>query len=111
MFFYVFTFFSGIIVIPTLGVIAPGFIFCSIIALMGGFIKLLGYVFQFKVPFITFRISNIELNPIVSFILSIVLALILYLVAKGAWKLLKDYIKYVKDTQKKVINNYKVCSD
>ncbi len=93
--FYIHIFFSGIFVVPTLGIIAPTFILFGIGAPLMGFIKLISYIFKFTVPFVSFQIGNFELNPIISFILSIVIGLILYLIGKGAWKLLLKYKKYV----------------
>ena len=40
-----------------------------------------------------------ELNPIISFILSVAIGLVLYLIGKGAGKLLLKYMKYVKNKQ------------
>lgn len=102
MLFYISTFFSGIFVIPILGIVAPVFIISSIITPLSGFLKLIGYLFNFNVPFVIFQIGNIELNPIISFILSMLIGLILYFLGKGAWKLLLKYIKYIKNEQMKL---------
>lgn len=95
--FYIGVFFSGIFVIPTLGVVAPVFTLCAIIAPLGGLVKLIGYIFNFSVPFVSFQIGNFELEPISGFILSVALGLVLYLIGKGAGNLLLKYIKYVKN--------------
>ena len=97
--FYIGTFFLGIFIVPTLGIIAPIFILCGIIAPLGGLIKLIGYIFNFGVPFVVFQIGNFELDPIISFILSVAIGLVLYLIGKGAGKLLLKCIKYVKNKQ------------
>lgn len=97
--FYIGVFFSGIFIVPTLGIIAPTFMLCGIIAPLSGLIKLIGYIFNFNVPYVNFQINNFELDPINSFILSIIMGLILYLIGKGAWKLLIKYIKYIKGKQ------------
>ena len=91
--FYIQTFFFGIIIIPTLGIIAPSFILCSIIVPLSGLLKLIGYTFKFKIPFIIFQIGSLELNPIIGFIFSIIIGLVLYLIGKISWKLLLKYIK------------------
>ncbi len=97
--FYIGTFFLGIFIVPTLGIIALIFILCGIIAPLGGLIKLIGYIFNFGVPFVVFQIRNFELDPIISFILSVTIGLVLYLIGKGAGKLLLKCIKYVKNKQ------------
>ncbi len=93
--FYLGTFFSGIFVVPILGIIAPTFIFFGVITPLLGFVKLIGYLFNFTVPYVSFQIGDFELNPIIGFSLSIVVGLILYFVGKEAWKLLLKYGKYI----------------
>lgn len=93
--FYISIFLSGIFVVPTLGIISPVFILCGVIVPLSGFIKLIGSIFNFNVSFINFQIGNFEPNPIISFILSIVLGIILYLIGKCAWNLLLKYKKCV----------------
>lgn len=102
--FYIAVFFLGIFIIPTLGIIAPLFIICAVITLLGGFIKLLGYIFNFNVPFIVFQIGTIELNPIIAFILSLMISAILYFTGKGAWKLLLRFMRKITEEQKKLEN-------
>lgn len=100
--FYISVFFSGIFIIPTLGIIAPTFIVCGIIIPILGFIKLIGYIYNFEVPFIMFQIDQVELNPIPAFILSIITGLVLYLIGKYLWHILKKYINKVKTESQKL---------
>ncbi|MCX4255215.1 MAG: hypothetical protein OSJ63_08155, partial [Bacilli bacterium] len=58
--FYLCTFFSGIIIIPILGIIAPTFIICSIIVPLVGLIKVLSYLFKFELAFVIFEIGSVE---------------------------------------------------
>lgn len=102
--FYIEVFFSGIFIIPTLGLIAPTFILCGIVVPLSGLLKLIGYIFNFDVPFVIFQIGNFELNSIFSFILSIVMGVILYLIGKGAWRLLLKYIKFVNNKRNELEN-------
>jgi len=98
--FYIGTFFSGIIVIPTLGMIAPAFILSSLIVPLSGLLKLISYIFKFNIPFITIEIGN--MNPILGFASSILIGIILYFLGKYSWKILLKYIKYVKDEKLKL---------
>lgn len=102
--FYISVFFSGIFIIPTLGIIAPTFILCGLLAPICGLIKLIGYIFHIEVPFIMFQIGKYELSPIPGFILSIIIGLILYFIGKSSWYLLLKYINKVKETARKLEN-------
>lgn len=102
--FYISVFASGIFIIPTLGIIAPIFMLCGLLAPICGLIKLVGYIFHIEVPFIMFQIGKYELNPISSFILSIITGLILYFIGKYSWHLLLKYINKVKEKAQKFEN-------
>lgn len=93
---------SGVIVLTTLGIIAPTFILCGIISPIAGSIKLIGYIFNIDIPFITFQIGEFILNPILGFVLSIFIGIILYIVGIRAWKLLLGYIHIISDKKKKL---------
>ena len=100
--FYISTFFSGIIIVPTLGMIAPTFILGGIIVPLSGLLKLSGHIFKFDVPFINIELGSINLNPISTLILSIVIGLALYFLGISALRLLKKYTKYIKKEQLKL---------
>lgn len=102
--FYISVFASGIFIIPTLGIIAPIFMLCGLLAPICGLIKLIGYIFHIEIPFIMFQIGKYELNPISSFILSIITGLILYFIGKYSWHLLLKYINKVKEKAQKLEN-------
>ena len=95
--FYLGTFFSGIIIIPILGIIAPTFIICSIIVPLIGLIKVLSYLFKFELAFVIFEIGSVEINPFISLALSIIMGLTMYFLGKEMWKLLMKYLKYIKN--------------
>lgn len=95
--FYLGTFFSGIIIIPILGIIAPTFIICSIIVSLVGLIKVLSYLFKFELAFVIFEIGSVEINPFISLALSIIMGLTMYFLGKEMWKLLMKYLKYIKN--------------
>lgn len=95
--FYLGTFFSGIIIIPILGIIATTFIICSIIVPLVGLIKVLSYLFKFELAFVIFEIGSVEINPFISLALSIIMGLTMYFLGKEMWKLLMKYLKYIKN--------------
>lgn len=89
-------FFSSLFVIPSLGIIAPAFIICGIITPLAGFIKLIGYIFGFDVPFVIMQIGNFEPHPFLAFIISIIFGILLYKAGKKSWQLLIKYFEKVK---------------
>lgn len=90
---------SGMFVIPVLGICAPVFILCAAVALIAGVVKL------FLNPVIPYAdyigIAGIE-SPILVFVLSIIISVVLYLIGYGCWKLLVGYIKVVSKTKRRL---------
>ena len=99
--FYCLVSLTGIIILPTLGIIAPVFILCSFICPIGGIIHLISGIFNFNLPIVSFQFGNVILNPFLEFVLSLMSGIILYFIGKACWKILLLYInqvKKVKDT-------------
>lgn len=93
---------SGLIIIPTLAIIAPVFIACAVITPILGIVKLVDYLFNLGIPFvpyIKFQMGSTTLHPISSFIVSILTGIILYLIGHGSWKLLLNYCKKISKTK------------
>ncbi len=97
--FYGLTGFSGIFVIPALGIIAPTFLICGVISPLAGLIKLVGSLLGFDVPFIMFQMGSVTLSPPLGFVCSLAFGGLLLLLGWGAWKLLLCYIKTVSRTK------------
>lgn len=100
--FYILVGFTGIFILPTLGLIAPTFILCSMIVPILSFIKLITYFFGIDIPIILFQIGNFILNPILAFPVSILISIALYFIGKKSWKLLMNYIHYVSNKKKEL---------
>lgn len=94
--FYCLVCLTGIVILPTLGIIAPVFIICAFICPIGGIIHLISGIFNLNLPIVSFQFGNITLNPFLGFVLSIIIGIILYFIGKGCWKLLLLYINKVK---------------
>lgn len=94
--FYCLVSLTGIIILPTLGIIAPVFILCSFICPIGGIIHLISGIFNFNLPIVSFQFGNVILNPFLGFVLSIMIGIILYFIGKACWKILLLYINQVK---------------
>lgn len=100
--FYSLTGFSGLFVIPILGITAPIFVLCGAIAPIAGLIKFIGSLFGYDVPFIVAQFGSMTLSPAFTFLYSAVMGIILILLGKGAWKLLLRYIRIVSKTKKEL---------
>ncbi len=97
---------SGIILIPTLAIIAPVFIGCAFIMPVLATVKLVDSLLHLGIPYLDnigiVLTGIVELNPITEFILTLISAVLLYWVGRGAWKLMLYYIKSVSNTRKKI---------
>ena len=100
--FYSVVGFSGMIVIPCLAIIAPVFIFCGILTPILMAVKMISYIFALGIPYVEnfgiFVGGIVTFNPIVEFIISLVIGALLCLVGRGAWKLLVFYCKKISTT-------------
>lgn len=100
--FYIIVSLTGIFILPTLGIIAPTFIISAILCPIFGLVKLIGYIFKFDVPFVMFEFGSYSLNPILGFVLSIIVGIVLFIIGIVSWKLLIKYIHFVTDKRKKL---------
>jgi len=104
--FYSFVGFSGMIVIPFLGIIAPAFIVCGIATPILGAVKMIDYIFTLNLPYV----ENIRIflggiaafHPIVEFVISLMIGILIYWAGRGAWKLLVLYCKKISKTARKL---------
>ncbi len=91
--------FSGMIVIPCLAIIAPTFIFFGIICPILAAVKMFNYIFTLGIPYVEnigiFLGGIVTFNPIIEFIISLVIGALLYWSGRGAWKLLTLYCKKI----------------
>lgn len=95
--FYCVVSFTGIVALPTLGIIAPVFILCAFICPIAGIIHFISGIFGFNLPFVSLQFGNMTLNPFLGLIVSIIIGIILYFIGKGSWKLLLLYINKIKE--------------
>lgn len=97
---------SGMIVIPCLGFIAPAFVFLGIVAPIFGAIKMFNYIFALNIPHmeeIRIVLGGItEFHPVVEFIISLFIGVLIYWAGRGAWKLLVLYCRKVGEAARKL---------
>lgn len=105
--FYSLVSFSGLIIIPTLGIIAPTFILCGIICPILGAVKMFDYIFKLGLPFMSNIGINIggviTFNPILEFFIILIVSLSLLLIGFASWKLLVFYCKNVSKINKSLL--------
>lgn len=97
--FYGLTGLFGAFIIPILGIVAPTFILCSILVPIAGCIKYMASLWGYDVPYIMFQFGTYTLSPLHSFLCSILIAIIFFLLGKGAWKLLIKYLRTISHTK------------
>ncbi len=85
--------FSGLFVIPCLGILAPALMICGVISPIAGLVKLAGHIIGREVPYIMFQFGSVTLSPWAAFPASVILGILLFLLGKGAWKLLLRYMQ------------------
>lgn len=94
--FYSLTSISGLVVVPTLVIIAPTFIFTGIITPIFGLIKMIGYLVNIDIPWIMYQIGSYQLNPVFGFVLSLIIGFGLYKLGRILWSLLKTYLNTIR---------------
>lgn len=106
MAFYSVVGFSGLIVIPVLGIVAPVFMLCGVVTPILGGVKLLNLVLNLNIPFIdnivVFQIGSFVLSPVPAFIASVAVGAALYFAGRASWRGLVLYCKKVSGTKRKL---------
>lgn len=93
---------SGLVIIPTLAICAPTFIFCGVITPIMGAAKLIDFLLNLGIPYVQYiGVSGIN-NPILVFIICIITGIVLCLIGIGCWKLLVLYVKSMSKVKNKL---------
>lgn len=105
--FYSVAGFSGMVVIPFLAIVAPVFIVCGVLTPVLAFVKMADYILGLGIPYmenikIVFNGME-ELNPVLGFVFSAVVGILLYMAGKGAWKLLLAYCRKTSMVKNKIV--------
>lgn len=102
--FYGLTGISGMFVLPMTSVLAVGLMFSGIIAPVAGLARLIGYLLGIEVPFVVFQFGPYTPGPLMTFPLSIIAGILLFLAGKACWKLTLKYIQTVSVMKRKTIS-------
>lgn len=79
--FYLVISFTGILILPCLGIVAPTFIVCAVLLPIGALIDFCALLFTGSdIPQITFQIGTIYLHSVVAIPISIIFSIILFVV-------------------------------
>lgn len=100
--FYGLTGFSGMFIVPILGITAPMFLLFGAIAPVAGLIKFIASLFGYDVPYVVMQVGSTTLSPAFTFLYSVVMGVILILLGRGAWRLLLRYIRMISRTKEKL---------
>lgn len=97
---------SGMAVIPCLAVIAPSFIAFGIMLPICAAVKMIDYIFALGIPYVqNVKIvlgGIVNINPVVEFIISLIIGPLLFWAGRGVWRLLVRYCKKVSKTASKL---------
>lgn len=100
--FYSLTSFSGLFVIPVLGICAPVFMLCAVFIPIAGIIRLIDALPFLSIPYAeNIVVSGVE-NPILIFLVCLIISVVMFLIGYGCWKLLVGYIKAVSKTKQRL---------
>lgn len=101
--FYLIVSFTGIFILPCLGIVAPTFIVCAVMLPIFASADLLSLLITGNdLPQITFQLGKIYLHPTIAFLVSVMISIILFVIGMYIWKLLIKYIKYIANKRKKL---------
>lgn len=100
--FYSLTGLGSMFVLPFAGCLSIGFMAGGVIALLGGFVKLIGFILGFDVPYVIFQIGSYTAPPLIAFPLAVVTGILMFCLGKGTWNLMIKYIRLISRQQSKL---------
>lgn len=104
--FYLIVSFTGIFILPCLGIIAPSFIVCAVILPLLALVDLLSLLITgSELSNLTFQFGGVFLEPTLAFPVSILVSIILFLIGMYAWKMLIKYIRFISNKRKELYIN------
>ncbi len=97
--FYSLASLSGIILIPTLGILAPTFIFSGVVTIIAVTVNLFSYLLLgYGIPYI----QVLDYSPVPGFFIGLAVGIILATVGLASWKALKLYILGITKVNEKI---------
>ena len=93
--FYSVVGFTGMVVLPTLSVLAAGMLISAVLAPVAGIIDFGGFLFGFDVPFVMIRFGDWSAPAWLTFPVSLVLGALFFAAAYGLWRALRWYVRTV----------------
>lgn len=95
-FFSIYTFFTGIFVVPVLGILGPTLFLCAFLTPIMGLIKFVAFLLNIEVPFLSFYLISFELHPLLAFPFTLLFGIFFFFLGKRCLKLLKQYLNHIK---------------
>lgn len=103
--FYGATGFSGMFVIPVLGILSPVLKLCGYFMPLAGLVKLIGFLLGYDLPIAIVQIGTFELHPAFGLVVSIILGALFYSLGRYLWRLLLEYIRKISEKKRKLFVN------
>ncbi len=94
--------FSGLVVIPVLGICAPAFMLSAVIVMIGGILKLIDALPFLHIPYAEHIVVMSVENPVLILATCFIVGAVMFLAGYGCWKLLIGYIKTVSRTRRRL---------
>ena len=92
--------FTGMFVLPILGILAPTFILGGIICVFGGVFKVIGTFLGYDMSFIIVQFAGRSFGPFMTLVISLFMGALFAGLGFVSWQLLKAYIAKVSDTKR-----------
>lgn len=92
--------FTGMFILPVLGILTPTFILGGIMCMLGGVIKVIGEVLGEDMSFIIVQFAGRSFGPLLTLIISLFMGALFMGLGFVSWRLLKMYIEKASDIKR-----------
>lgn len=103
--FYGATGFSGMFVIPVLGILSPVLKLCGYFVPLAGLVKLIGFYLGYDLPIAIVQIGSFELHPALALVVAVIFGVLFHSLGRYLWKLLLEYIQKVSEKKRNLFVN------
>ncbi|MDE7185808.1 MAG: hypothetical protein K2O40_15395 [Lachnospiraceae bacterium] len=93
---------GSIFILPIISILGVVLVICGAIVPICGAVKFLGALAGIDVPFIMFQFGSYIASPIMTFLLSILTGILLFLAGRFLWKLTIQYIRMISSKKRQI---------
>lgn len=91
---------GGMVVLPTLTIMAGTFVLCGALLPAAALMKLLASLVGIDLPYVTMQLGPYIPSPAAAFPIAVVVGLLLLLAGRGCWKLTVKFVKLVGEKRR-----------